>query len=114
MRAKIKVKGKEIVIDNITRASGIKKYTGLMFKPQETNALLFELGRGRKAIHSLFCPNFLAVWLLEGKIQETRIIEPWKFSIKPEKEFDKLLEIPVNSNYLKVIEALNLEGVTIL
>lgn len=105
MKAKIKFKGKELVIEDLKKVSSVGKYTGLMFKKKETQALLFEFPRGRKAIHSLFCPDFLAVWLLEGKIVEYKLVLPYQFYIAPKSEFDKLIEIPVNEKYKGVIEA---------
>ncbi len=105
MKAKLKFQGKEIEIADIDKAKGIRKYTGLMFKRKETNALLFEFEKPcKQAIHSLFCRDFLAIWLdSEGKIAEYKIIFPNQFSIKPEKEFSKLLEIPINKKYSGVI-----------
>ena len=104
MKAKLKFKGKAIEIPDVIKAEGFKKFTGLMFN-KESNALLFEFNEGNnKAIHSLFCPDFLAIWLSNGKIVEYKIITSGKFSIKPEKEFNKLLEIPLNSKYASVVK----------
>jgi len=103
MRAKLKLNGKEIEIPDIEKADGIKKYTGLMFKSTNTNALLFDFKNSKQAIHSLFCPDFLAIWLNEGKIVDYKLITTSKFTIKPEKEFTHLLEIPVNDKYAEVI-----------
>lgn len=103
MKAKIKINGKYVEIENIKRADGIRKYTGLMFR-KNSPALLFELGKGRKAIHSFFCMPFIAVWILENKVQEYKIVDKWDFYIAPEKEFDKLIEIPLNDRYSHLIE----------
>ena len=104
MIAKLKFKGKEIEIPDVVKAEGLKKFTGLMFK-KEGNALLFEFDEeSKKTIHSFFCPDFLAIWLNNGKIVEYKIITSGKLSIKPEKEFNKLLEIPLNSKYASVVK----------
>lgn len=100
MKVKIEHKGKEISID-VKKCVGIKKFTGLM--TNRKNALLFEIKN--EGIHSLFCPRFLAIWVNDsGKIVEYRFVEPWKFYIKPEKEFSKLIEIPLNGKYSEIIE----------
>jgi len=103
MRAKIKINGKEIVIENIKKVSAVGKFTGLMFR-KNSQALLFKFSEGRKAIHSLFCHPFVAVWILEGKVVEYKIIDSWKFSIKPEKDFDTLLEVPLNDKYKHLLD----------
>ncbi|MCX6748637.1 MAG: hypothetical protein NT076_03450 [Candidatus Pacearchaeota archaeon] len=81
-------------------AEGMKKFTGLMFKKPDTNALLFEeLG----SIHSFFCPDFLAIWLDdENKIVDYKLITSGKPNIKPDKPFAKLLEVPLNEKYSEV------------
>jgi uncharacterized membrane protein (UPF0127 family) len=99
MRAKLKFKGKQVLIEDIKKVSSIGKYTGLMFKPKETQALLFEFKKGRKAIHSFFCKPFLAVWLLEGKIVDFRLVKPNLLYVIPNEDFDKLVEIPFNKKY---------------
>jgi len=90
-------------VEDIEKMEGLGVFSGLMFKPKEMNALLFEFKKGRRAIHSLFCRPFIAVWLLEGKIQEYRIIDSWMWSIRPDSEFDKLIEIPINNRYQEIV-----------
>jgi len=101
MRAKIKINNREILVEDIKRVSWLGKFTGLMFR-KNSPALLFEVKN--RGIHSLFCKPFIAVWLLEGKVQEYRIIDSWKWFIAPEKEFDRLLEIPLNEKYQHLLE----------
>ncbi len=103
MKAKIKIDGKQIEIEDIKKVSGLGKFSGLMFR-KNSPALLFEFGRGRQAIHSLFCEPFIAVWILEGKVVEYRIIDKWLLSIAPSSEFDKLIVIPLNNKYNHLIE----------
>jgi hypothetical protein len=102
MKAKLKYKGKEIEIPDVEKVSGIGKYTGLMLKKE--NALLFEFEKGRKAIHSLFCPDFLAIWLDGSRIVDYQIITSAKLKIIPQENFNKLLEIPLNNKYSSVVE----------
>lgn len=104
MRAKIRFKGNLIEIEDIERIKGVKKYTGLMWKNQENaHALLFEFeNSGKQAIHSLFCPAFIAIWLNDSKIVDYKVVDKPKFLIKPKENFNKLLEIPLNNKYSAV------------
>ena len=108
MIAKLTYKNKIIEIPNIEKVSGFKKFTGLMFKPQNNNPLLFEFPESTKqAIHSLFCPYFLAIWLdKENKVIDYKIISPNQFIIKPKQEFAKLIEIPINKQNSEVVNFL--------
>jgi uncharacterized membrane protein (UPF0127 family) len=105
MKAKIKYKGKSIEIPDIKEANGIKKFIGLMFKSKKTDALLFTFGREtRQAIHSFFCKDFLAIWLdKRGKVLQYKMVTPNQPFIKPSENFSKLLEIPLNNKYKKII-----------
>jgi len=104
MRAKLKFKGKEIVIEDIERVKGMKKFSGLMFN-KSGNALLFEFEKlTNEPITSIFCPDFLAIWLNQGKIVDYRLIVSNRFSIKPKAEFTSLLEIPLNNKYNNVVK----------
>lgn len=100
MIAKLRFDHQVIEIPDIIKAEGMKKFTGLMFKKQETNALLFE---EPGAIHSFFCPDFLGIWLDdENKIVDYKLVTSNKPHIKPEKPFAKLLEIPLNDKYSEI------------
>lgn len=104
MKAKIKINGKEVVVDDVKRVFWIGKYSGLMFR-KNSPALLFEFSKPcRQGIHSFFCKPFIAVWFLGGKVLEYKIIDSWQGYIAPEKEFDKLLEIPLNNRYMHLLE----------
>ncbi len=101
MKAKLKFKGKEIVIEDIKKVRGIGKYLGLMFKG-ESSALLFEFKfPGKYGIHSYFCRPFLAIWLNGNKIVEYKLVAPNSI-VKPEDEFDQLVEIPFNDRYKEI------------
>lgn len=106
MKTKIRLGKKEVNIE-VEKCLGLKKAIGLMFRRKaKANALLFEFNKPTKAaIHSLFCPEFIAVWLdYRGKIIDYKKISSNKLSIKPEKEFSKLLEIPLNNKYSTVVK----------
>ncbi len=47
----------------------------------------------RRAIHSFFCKPFIAIWFDGEEIIHSRLIKGWKFSIRPKKKFNRLLEI---------------------
>jgi uncharacterized membrane protein (UPF0127 family) len=108
MRIKIKLKEKEIEVRDVERCGGVRKFTGLMFKNKETYALLFDFNRPvRQAIHSFFCPEFLAVWLdNKNRFIECKIVCPNRFFIRPTKKFSKLLEIPLNNRYFNVVKSI--------
>ena len=101
---KLKDKGKIIEVE-VRKMNRIQKYLGLMIYKQ---ALLFSFDKpGRHAIHSLFCPRFLAIWINNGKIVEYKLVNPWNFIVKPEKDFTELLEIPDNNKYKETIQILS-------
>ena len=111
MKVGLTYKGKKVIIDNIKKCNDFEKYIGLMFSRREkSKSLLFEFDRmSRTAIHSFFVFfPFVAVWIdNRGKIIEIRKISSWRISIKPEKNFVKLIEIPVNQRYNKIIALLD-------
>jgi uncharacterized membrane protein (UPF0127 family) len=109
MKAKLKVNGKEIVIEGIAKADGIKKYTGLMFR-KNSPALFFDFSRKKEAIHSFFCFPFIAIWLHNGKIAEYGIIKPWQARVIPDVEFDTLIEVPLNRKYIHLLQYFSHEG----
>jgi len=103
----LKYKKKKIKIPDVYKVPKIKEGIGLMFHRRENcPAMLFEFKKPVKMkIHSFFVFfPFVGVWLDEGnKIIEMKIIRPWKISISPKKQFNKLLEIPVNKKYRREI-----------
>ncbi|MFW6312173.1 MAG: hypothetical protein ACOC1K_08060 [Nanoarchaeota archaeon] len=108
MKLKIKKDGKTIEVKDVDKCEGIKKFTGLMFKSQGSNAKLFEFKKTKQAIHSLFCPKFLAVWLDENnKVIEYEFIYSSRLTIKPDHKYSRLLEIPINKKYRKIIRKFN-------
>lgn len=96
MKFKFDFKNKKFNIDVEVCKNIFSQGLGLMFK-RESRALLFVFGKaGKRAIHSFFCKPFIAVWFNGKKIVDVRVVDSWRFSIKPRKKFDKLLEVPFN------------------
>jgi len=103
MKTILNYKGKRFGLD-VKKCSGISKFFGLMFKGRNAGNLLFEFDRETSlAIHSLFCPEFLAIWANNNKFVAFEVVKPWKLGVKPAEKFTKLLEIPVNSRNSAVI-----------
>ncbi len=109
MNKKIKLtfKKQEFEID-LKVCNGFQKFSGLMFKKREkAQALLFEFKKPEKInIHSLFVFfPFLAIWLDDkNKILDLKIVKSFNFSVSPNKFFNKLIEIPFNRKYKKIVE----------
>jgi len=87
-----------------------KKVTGLMFSRREkAQALLFNFSKPTKIkLHSLFVFfPFVVVWLDDkNKVIDLRIVKPFKSSIISNKTFSKIIEIPLNNKYKKIIDFL--------
>lgn len=90
--------------------NSFEKILGLMFtQGQKVNALLFEFKKPVKmAIHSFFVFfPFYAIWLNnKNKIIEIKKVKPFTLHVKPKKSFSRLIEIPINKKYEKIIEIL--------
>jgi len=70
---------------------------GLMFKKNSKPLLFVFKNKKRRAIHSFFCMPFIAAWFDEGKIVDVKLVNSWRFLIKPKYRFNRLLEIPSNN-----------------
>ena len=107
---KISSNGKAIEIHNVKKVSELGKIFGLMFKSKtKANALLFEFSEPTSMkIHSFFVFfPFFALWLdNKCNIIEKRTIQPFGLSFSPKKPFSKLIEIPLNENYMSLYNAL--------
>jgi|GEM_PF-2959245 len=105
MKLKLKLK-KKILEVKARECKGIWKVFGLMFSRQENaSALLFKFKKPAKmAIHSLFCPQFLAIWLRNKQIIDYEFVKTTRFLIKPSSEFDCLIEVPLNKSYENVTQ----------
>lgn len=86
----------------------IGKTVGLMFSRREkAKILLFKFKKPtRTAIHSFFVLfPFIAVWIdADGKIIETKIVEPFLPYVVPKKDYLSLVEIPLNRKYKKITD----------
>lgn len=84
--------------------------TGLMFTRKENaKALLFDLGKSsRLALTSIFVFfDFIAIWLDEkNNVLDLKVCKPWRLFINTNKKFNKILEIPCNEKYSKLINSL--------
>lgn len=99
MNLKFNFRGRKFVIRGcIECRSFFSKLRGLMFRNKNFKTpLVFTFPFPfRYRIHSFFCRRFLAVWMLNGKIIEKRIIKPWRFAVVPNEKSDTLIEIPLN------------------
>ncbi|MDD5192825.1 MAG: DUF192 domain-containing protein [Candidatus Nanoarchaeia archaeon] len=83
-------------LDVIVCGDILSQARGLMFK-KNSKPLLFVFKTARRiAIHSFFCVPFTAIWFNRNRIIDIKVINSWKFSIRPKEKSDKLLEIPMN------------------
>lgn len=110
MEIGLRYKGKKINLE-VKKLGFFGRFMGLMFSRRENaEPLLFDFGKQtRISIHSwfVFYP-FLAVWTdKNNKTQEIRRIYSWNLSIKPKKSFVKLIEIPINRKYNKIVKLLD-------
>jgi len=98
--------GRKKIRINARECCGLGKVIGLMFSRQNSaRARIFKFNRvTRMPIHSVFCPKFLAIWLLKGRVVDYETVDKTRFSIKPASEFDTLIEVPINKKYKKVLK----------
>jgi len=94
----------EVIWSEVELATGLSKLKGIMFKPRQFRPLLFDFGKERRfgnSIHSLFCPEFEAVFLDKDKVViETHFVAPFKLIVFPSKPFRYLIEIPTHTKAL--------------
>jgi len=79
------------------------KATGLMFRKNSPPLLFIYKKPTREPIHSFFCKPFIAIWFNKNKIIDVKSVKPFNPLIKPKQKFDKLLEIPENSECFQQI-----------
>jgi uncharacterized membrane protein (UPF0127 family) len=102
---KILFKNKKIEL-KVKRLGLFGRFSGLMFKSNETGNLLFEFNHDvNMAIHSFFVSfDFIALWLDEkNRVVEWKIVKPFTVAVKPKKRFRKLIEIPFNNDNSKIL-----------
>lgn len=104
-------KGEKLNLELKEMKWSFQKAMGLMFcRREKAKALLFSFKNPvALAFHSFFVFfDFLAIWLDEkNKIIEIKRIKPWKLDIKIGERFTKLIEIPINDKYKKIITLLD-------
>ncbi len=91
---------KKIKIDGITIEvkeckTLLSKGIGLMFSRDPTPLLFVFSKPTHQAFHSFFCKKFRAIWFINGRIIDDKIIKPFNLYIKPKEKYDRVLEIPL-------------------
>ena len=104
---KIGLNKKKFEID-LKVCNWFERFSGLMFiQRKKAKALLFDFKEPiRIAIHSyfVFFP-FIALWLDDkDRVVDLKIIRPFTLIVYPKKSFYKLVEIPLNKKYEKIIK----------
>lgn len=97
----------EVEISEVKKLSKLGMMKGLMFcRREKAEALLFD--KKNIKIHSLFVFfPFLAVWLDDkNEIICKKIVRPFKLFVPSGKSSFKLLEIPMNRKYSKIVKLL--------
>lgn len=101
-------KGKKISIF-LKKAGFFRRGFGLTFRSRNTDNLLFDFGKyvtwqGTLTSFFVFFP-FLAIWLdSKNRVLDYKIVRPFVFSIKQNKKFCKIVEIPINKRNLSTIK----------
>ncbi len=107
MEIGLKHKNKKINLE-VEKCNLFEMFRGLMFRRREKAPalLLFDFKKSlRMKIHSwfVFFP-FIAIWLDDkNKILEIKKIKSWRFLVFPKKSFCRLIEIPINKRYEKIV-----------
>lgn len=102
-------KNKKITLE-VEDCNLLKKFTGLMFSRREkAKALLFKFKNSKNIkLHSLFVFfPFLVIWLnSKNKVVDLKFVNSIECSISSKKSFLKIIEIPFNNKYKKIIDFL--------
>ena len=93
-KLKFNYRGKKIELDAKICLDVFSQGLGLMFGFRRKPLLFVWKKSSLRKIHSFFCKPFVAIWFLGNEIIDVKIINDWKFSIKPREKFDRLLEVP--------------------
>ena len=104
-----KYKGKKFTLE-VKKLSLFGKFVGLMFSSQRNaKPLLFEFKNSEKMAFTglfVFFP-FMILWLdKKNNVLDARKIKPFKWHIPMRKSYFKVLEIPFNGNYEKILHSL--------
>ena len=106
----VKYKKKRLLIKNIKKAGIFLKFRGLMFRNIEKSPILMFENCNSKAIHSyfVFFP-FLVLWLNDkNSVVEWKIVKPFSVYEKSNKDFSKIIEIPINKCHKKLLASLDI------
>lgn len=99
-------KKKEIILQ-ARECSFIRKGFGLMFKTRKTDNLLFSFDRPSSLSLTglfVFFP-FLVLWLdKKNNVIDWTLVRSFTSTIKTEKKFIKILELPLNRENSKIID----------
>jgi uncharacterized membrane protein (UPF0127 family) len=105
MEIKVKIGGKDLIINNVKKLPPFGKFIGLMFQNREkSQALLFEDSKNT-SIHSFFVFfNFLILWLNDkNEVLDYKVVKPFSIYEKSPTGFTKIIEIPINRRYHKIV-----------
>ena len=101
---------KSVEISKVKECNWFNKIKGLMFsRRKKADVLLFAFDKPTKmAIHSFFVFfPFIAVWLDDkNKVIDMKVVKPFSPSVSCKKFYYKLVEIPVNRRYSKIVKFL--------
>ncbi|PIN94173.1 hypothetical protein COU54_00200 [Candidatus Pacearchaeota archaeon CG10_big_fil_rev_8_21_14_0_10_31_24] len=102
-------KNKKKINLKVRKVSLFGKFSGLMFRTNNTSNLLFEFSMSSNPIfHSwfVFFP-FLIVWLDEkNNVQEVKLVNPFTTMIQSKEHCKKLIEIPLNKKNSSLVHLL--------
>lgn len=104
------IKYKRKVNVDVIKYGSIRRFVGLMFSRREkARALLFEFKKRKLSLHSMFVFfPFVAFWLdNNNKVLQVKEIKPFRFCILCKKDFSKIVEIPINKRYKKILNLLS-------
>ena len=108
-KARLTYKGHKFILD-LEVVKGLKRIFGLMFSSREkTKPLLFDFEKmTTRPIHSLFVFfPFVVIWLDDNnKIVDFKLVKPFSFSVSPSRPYTKLIEVPLNRQYSKIMKIL--------
>jgi uncharacterized membrane protein (UPF0127 family) len=99
--------GKRKINVPVRKVSFLGKFSGLMFRTRDTDALLFEFPKDtRQPFHSFFVFfPFLMIWLDgENKAIGFRKVRPFTFIIRQKSKFRKVVEVPFNAKNEGIID----------
>lgn len=103
----IKLNKRKIKLD-VIEAGFFMKFRGLMFRSLENSCILLFDNASNIAIHSYFVFfDFLVLWLdRENNVVDWEVVKPFSVYEKSNKEFYKIIEIPVSRRYHSIVDVI--------